>query len=353
MRTSSRSRPDTWETAGDRPGGRGPGAAAHSLRIGRVAGVPLEVHWSFFLLLALVAVLEIPYGLAGIGAGLVWVAALFAFVILHELAHCMVARRRGGKVLGILLLPIGGMSRMARIPEEPADEAAIAIAGPAMSFGLGALLLLVALAIGASVWPPGIVTGSWWARLGWLNVALGIFNLLPALPMDGGRVLRATLARRLPRIAATRIAAGVARVLAVGLVIAGVIWDIWLVPIGVFVYLGARREVAQALTGERTRAPGAGAAGWGGAPPGWGAPPAGWDTAPGSTYYPPPGSGMPPQPVWPPPTWPPPAWPPPTWPPPAWPPPAGGTQGGDTAQPRRTAGSTPGASENNEQSTLR
>jgi Zn-dependent protease len=241
----------TWAARDGRGGGspRGTrrGHAAHSVPVGRLFGIPLEVHWTFVLLVALVLMATLPTGAAGVVGGLLWVLALFASVVVHELAHCLVARPRGGDVLGILLLPIGGVSRMARLPSAPADETAIALAGPVTSLGIGALLLVLgAVAAGASFWPPTLVDGSWLARLGWLNLLLGLFNLLPALPMDGGRVLRAGLSRRRSRVRATTIAARVAKVVAAGLVVAGVLSDIWLVLIGVFVYLGASGEEAQA-----------------------------------------------------------------------------------------------------------
>src|SRR5487761_1024558 len=222
------------------------GAARRSIPLGRIAGIRLQMHWSFLLLLGFVVLAEWGGGASAMLAGAVWIAVLFGCVVLHELAHCVVARHRGATVLGILLLPLGGMSRMDRMPEAPKDEAAIAAAGPATSLGLGALALIAGALIGSSVWPPTLVAGSWWARIGWLNLLLGLFNLLPALPMDGGRILRASLARRVPRLQATRIAVAVARVLAFGLIVAGVFWDFWLVLIGIFVYVGAASEKAQA-----------------------------------------------------------------------------------------------------------
>jgi Zn-dependent protease len=281
--------PDNRTTPGDRPTRRGVDTAAHSLRIGKLFGIPLQVHWSFLLLVALVVVAEWPAGAGGIVGGLIWVAALFASVVVHELAHCLVARRRGGTVLGILLLPIGGMSRMGELPTSPADEAAIAAVGPATSLLLGGLLLAVGALAGSAIWPPTLVAGSWLARLGWLNLLLGVFNLLPALPMDGGRVLRAGLARRLPRLAATRVAASVARVLAIGLIVAGVFYDFWLVFIGVFVFMGASREVSIARAEELAkRGPPSAWIWWGGG----GTPPPGWNG------WAPPGSSTPQAPPW-------------------------------------------------------
>lgn len=294
--------PDRGAAGNGRPARRAGGAAAHSLRIGRIFGIPLEVHWSFLLLIGLVLAAEWGAGTGAIVGGLVWVAALFACVVVHELAHCLVARRRGGTVLGILLLPIGGMSRMDRIPERSADEAAIAAIGPATSLVLGGLFLSIGALVGSSVWPPTLVAGSWFARLGWLNLLLAAFNLLPALPMDGGRVLRAALARWLPRTAATRVAASVAKVLAVGLIVAGVLYDFWFVLIGIFVFLGASGEESMARAEELAKQPPPppGWGSWGGwyAPPsagrgGWGFPQGGGGSYPpsqdagGSGGYPP------------------------------------------------------------------
>jgi Zn-dependent protease len=227
-----------------------PSKARHALTVGRIAGIPLELHWSFFALLALVVLAQLSGGAAAVGAGLAWIGILFASVVVHEVAHCVVARRRGVQVLGILLLPIGGMSRMGSLPGDPAGEAAVAAAGPAASFAIGAVAIVAGALLGSHVFPPTLVVGSWWARVGWLNVFLGAFNLLPGFPMDGGRLLRAALARRRTPLAATRIAVRVAYVVAVGLVVTGIVWDLWLVVIGVFVYLGATAELAQAYAAE-------------------------------------------------------------------------------------------------------
>jgi Zn-dependent protease len=274
--------PERGTTVGRRPPRGAGGEAPHSLRIGRLFGIPLQVHWSFPLLLALVVLAEWPAGAGAVVGGLVWVAALFACVVAHELAHCLLARRRGGTVLGILLLPIGGMSRMDALPSSPGDEAAIAAVGPATSLALGGVLLVVGALVGNSIWPPTLLAGSWWARLGWLNLLLGVFNLLPALPMDGGRVLRAGLARHLPRLVATRIAVTVARVLALALVIVGLFYDFWFVVIGVFVFLGASREEAIARAEELAKQRPPASAWWHGwPPPGGRAGQGGWDTRAG------------------------------------------------------------------------
>jgi stage IV sporulation protein FB len=208
------------------------------LVVGRVAGIEIRVHPTFWILVALAAV-------GGFGPpvrALAWLGLLFASVTLHELAHSLVARRRGIPVEGIVLLPIGGVSEMARLPDRPRDELAVAVAGPAASVGVAAVLLALASASGAGAFPPGLVAGPLLRRLGWTNLLLAGFNLLPAFPLDGGRVLRALLAGRMGLEAATRAAAAVGRRIAVALGVAGLLFEPWLVFIAVFVYVGARAE---------------------------------------------------------------------------------------------------------------
>jgi len=214
----------------------------HSLPIGSVARIPLRLHWTFVLLLAFVVAVDWTHGSRFVLDGLVWIVALFASVVAHEVAHCVVARRRGARVVGIVLIPLGGLSRLEAMPEAPDDELAVAAAGPLTSLVLGAGLLAVGFLSGARVLPPTLFVGSWWARLGWLNVVLGLFNLLPALPMDGGRVLRALLARHRSHLEATVLASRVARYLAVAMIAVGFVWDVWLLLIGLFVLVGASAE---------------------------------------------------------------------------------------------------------------
>ena len=218
---------------------------ANSLPLGRLFGVPLFVHWTFFLLLVFVVAVYSADSSRAILRGVVWIIAVFASVLIHETAHCVVARREGVVVDDILLLPIGGVSEMRSMPRKPGEELAMAIAGPLTSLGLALLFGLVALASGASLWPPTLLGGPWLVRLAWLNALLGAFNLLPALPMDGGRVLRAGLAMHESRSKATKQAAQVARVLALVMIALGVVWDFWLVLIGIFVILAAGAEEAE------------------------------------------------------------------------------------------------------------
>lgn len=232
-----------------------------SVPVGRIAGIPVDLHWTFAFLVALVVWAYWGSGARAVAVALLWVVGLFASVLVHETAHCLVGRRRGAKVDDILLLPIGGLSRMEHIPEAPEDELAIALVGPATSVVLGLALLGTALLAGARVLPPSLSSGSWLAVMGWLNLLLGAFNLLPALPMDGGRVLRALLARRRSRLEATVAAARIARGLAMAMIVVGVFYDVWLILIGLFVLMGARSEESQArrsdavTRGGRTREP--------------------------------------------------------------------------------------------------
>jgi len=214
--------------------------------LARLFGVDIRVHWTFLLLIALVALVSSDR--SQFLMNLLWILAVFGSVLPHELSHCFVARRRGAVVNDILLTPIGGMSEMQQIPQSPSDEATIAVVGPLTSVALGLVIAGIGAMAGARLWPPTLFAGSWFARLAWLNLALGGFNLLPALPMDGGRVFRALLARHHDRRSATRIAGRVARVLAVAMAIVGILYDYWLVIIAIFVWVGARSEESAANT---------------------------------------------------------------------------------------------------------
>ncbi|MHB1987221.1 MAG: site-2 protease family protein [Acidimicrobiales bacterium] len=213
-----------------------------SLTIARVAGVPIRVHWTFSLLILYVALSPGGTTASVAGTDALWLGVLFASVTAHELSHSIVARRLGLEVRDIVLLPIGGVSEIVGMEISPAVESRVAIAGPLASVLLGVLFLLIALATGASLWPPALSTGSWLTRIGWLNLALAAFNLLPALPMDGGRVFRSLLARSGNRVRATRTAAAVAGAFGVAMVAYGLERDYFLVLIGAFVLMGATSE---------------------------------------------------------------------------------------------------------------
>lgn len=231
--------------------------------------MPIRVHWSFSLLVLLVAFSYrgAPYSVIATTA--LWIAVLFGSVTVHELSHSLVAMRLGLKVHDIILLPIGGVSEIEGIESTAETEGKVAIAGPLASVLLGAVLLGVAAATGAALWPPSFSSGSWLTRVGWLNLALAAFNLLPALPMDGGRVFRSLLARGGDVVRATKIAAVVAGVFGAAMIGYGVVRDFFLVLIGAFVLFGASAEwqaarvraatagltVGQLMHGDATAAP--------------------------------------------------------------------------------------------------
>ena len=224
-----------------------------SLTLGRIAGVNIRVHVSFLLLVVLLLPIGPGASAATAAAEAAWIFLVFACVVVHELAHCVVAQRRGIVVKDVLLLPIGGVSELESVPDDPRLELAISAAGPLTSLGIGVVAAGAGLAIGTAVWPPALLGGSLLARVAWMNVLLGGFNLLPALPLDGGRILRAGLSLGLGRSRATRISASVGRIGGVVLALVGLWYDIWLVLIGAFVYLGATSEARSEQIASRLR----------------------------------------------------------------------------------------------------
>ncbi len=224
-----------------------------SFAVGRVAGIEIRVHVSFLVLVALFVAAAPEAGVESALVSVGWLVAIFSCVVVHELSHCFVARSRGAQVDEILLFPLGGVSKLRKLPESPQDEFAIAIVGPMTSIVLGVLAAALCMATGHSLLPLDFVSGSWLARLAWLNLILGAFNLLPAFPLDGGRVLRSLLERDRDLETATRVATRVGHVLAGGLMIAGFLFDVWLLLIGLFVYLGASAEEAATIVHARLR----------------------------------------------------------------------------------------------------
>lgn len=220
--------------------------AGSSLTVARIAGIPVRIHWTFPLLLALVAIGDEPTGTRATLEGLAWVLALFVCVVAHEVAHCVVARHHGATVRGIVLFPLGGMSQLESMPTGWSDEFRIAAIGPLTSIAIGGAFGAIAFVVGSRAWPPTLFAGPWLVRLAWLNLLLGTFNLLPAIPMDGGRMLRAALERRRPRLDATVLACRVATWISIALIVVGLGYDFWLALIGIFVLVGSRAEEAVA-----------------------------------------------------------------------------------------------------------
>ncbi len=224
-----------------------------SLRIARVSGIDIRVHLSFLLIVAFFAVGGSQHGALGAAHGAATVLLLFTCVTLHELGHSLVAQRLGVPVKEILLLPIGGLARLGREPKTALHELLIAVAGPlvnivlavglaASAYGLwGSLFFYGALDSLASGTPPSVqgLVGTLLAA----NVMLAVFNLLPALPMDGGRVLRALLSMLWGQARATRWAATIGQVLAAGMGLLGLyLGHLGLALVGAFVFYGAGRE---------------------------------------------------------------------------------------------------------------
>jgi Zn-dependent protease len=197
-----------------------------SWRLGRLLGFPIDINLSFLLLLALVFV-----AFGGL-AGVTIVCLAFASVLLHELGHAVVARNLGVHVAGIELGFLGGAAKMVNLPRTANHELAIAAAGPAVSLILGGL----GLGLGALLHSPFVGT------IGWINFVIAGFNLIPALPMDGGRILRALLSKKLGFVRATDASVTVSRAVAIGFVVLGLGGAYQLLVLAPFLWLMGTRE---------------------------------------------------------------------------------------------------------------
>lgn len=230
---------------GDQPGG-----GRWSWRIGRIFGIEVRVHATFLILLGWVAMSHFMagHGLAMAASGVVFVLAVFAIIVLHELGHALTARRFGIATRDITLLPIGGVARLERMPTKPSQELLVAIAGPAVNVALALLLFAALLTMGTieDATHLTFVGGPFLAKLMWTNVALAAFNVIPAFPMDGGRVLRALLAMRTSYVRATDIAAMVGQGVALVFGLVGLFVNPFLVFIAFFVWIGAHAEAQMA-----------------------------------------------------------------------------------------------------------
>src|SRR5215212_928487 len=233
-----------------------------AFKIGRLSGIDVRVHWTFFLLLAFFAFIgyQEPGGLVGALTATITIVALFFCVLLHEFGHSLVAQRLGIKIHSITLLPIGGVSNLESLPEKPADEVKITVAGPLVNVVLAPIFFGVGLLLGAVPRLPADLftgigsVGQFFFYLGYINVVLALFNLLPAFPMDGGRILRALLATRLGAVRATEISSAVGQLFAVAFFLIGLIsGNLLLALVAVFIFFGASGESQMVRQRELTR----------------------------------------------------------------------------------------------------
>jgi Zn-dependent protease/predicted transcriptional regulator len=217
-----------------------------SLKLGRVLGIDVYLHLTFLLLLGFIGLSHwiAERSFAAAAQGMIFFLVLFLCVLLHEYGHALMARRYGIATKDITLLPIGGVARLERMPDQPSQELWVALAGPAVN-------VIIAAALGAwltftNAWEPisslSTTKGGLLERLFAVNIFLVAFNLLPAFPMDGGRVLRSLLAMRLEYARATRIAARIGQGMAVMFGFAGLFGNPMLLLIALFVWIGAGQE---------------------------------------------------------------------------------------------------------------
>lgn len=232
-----------------------------ALEIGTFFGIPVKVHWTFNLLILFIVGMGLYKGMntEELVGYLVFVLCLFLCVILHEYGHAIAARRYGVKTVDIIISPIGGLARLERLPKKPLQELVVAIAGPLVNVVLGLLIMggvLIAYndtsVFNVRTENEALTTLSgFFVMLIYANAALFFFNLIPAFPMDGGRILRALLSMKLGRIQATKIASYIGRGLAVILMLlAFYTGNYMLIIIGVFVFTMARAEYINVNTEE-------------------------------------------------------------------------------------------------------
>lgn len=217
-----------------------------SWKIGEFAGIGVYMHATFLLLIGWIVLTNLLAGGTAASAlqGVLFISLLFACVVAHEYGHALTARRYGIKTRDITLLPIGGVARLERMPDQPIQELWVALAGPAVNVVIAALLFVWLLLTGGLV--PldtlSVTGGSLLERLMVVNISLVLFNLIPAFPMDGGRVVRALLALRLEYSRATQIAATLGQGMALLLGLIGLFVNPLLIFTALFVWIGAAQE---------------------------------------------------------------------------------------------------------------
>ncbi len=227
-----------------------------SISLGRIAGTEVRIHLTFFLLLAWFGLVAGTSGGAAAGfAAVGFIIAIFACVLAHEYGHVLMARRFGIGTRDIILLPIGGVASIERMPDNPTQELLIALAGPAVNVVIAfVLIVFFGASFGSAESNPAIVQNmDFISRLAMVNVALVVFNLLPAFPMDGGRALKALLSYKLDKVTATRIAARIGQAAAFGLGFLGLFGNPLLIFVALFVFLAAGQEAYAVELGDATK----------------------------------------------------------------------------------------------------
>ena len=219
-----------------------------SIKIGRFSGIDVYMHLTFLVLISWVAFMHWRQGqnLVAVLSGVGFVLAVFFCVLLHEYGHALTARRFGVQTRDIILLPIGGLARLERLPENPIEEIWVALAGPAVNVVI-AVGLFLSLLLTATLEPIQMLTitaGPFLERLMFVNIFLVLFNLIPAFPMDGGRVLRAILATRLDYGRATQKAASIGQGIAFLFGIFGFFYNPFLIFIAIFIWFAASQEAS-------------------------------------------------------------------------------------------------------------
>lgn len=219
-------------------------------KLGRFAGIDVYVHATFLLLIGWVGYSHWlqNQNWSDVLTGILFILALFLCVVLHEYGHALTARKYGIKTRDITLYPIGGVARLERMPEKPIEELWVALMGPAVNVVIAAALFAYLSVAGgmAPITDLTISSGSFLQRLMMVNVSLVLFNLIPAFPMDGGRVLRALLAMRMDYVRATQVAANIGQGLAFVFGFIGLFSNPFLLFIAFFVWIGASQEASVA-----------------------------------------------------------------------------------------------------------
>ena len=223
-----------------------------NLNLGRISGIKIKIHWTFFFLIAWIVFDELKRGgnMQSVLFNISFVLAVFLCVVLHELGHALTAKRFGIRTKNITLLPIGGMASLDKIPESPRQEFLVVIAGPLVNVVIAILLYFIVpvqeyLHLDFTEIFETLMRFTLQNFLFYLfivNIGLVLFNLIPAFPMDGGRILRALLALKMNRVKATQIAASIGQFIAVIFLLIGLLYNPFLIFIALFIFLGAYGE---------------------------------------------------------------------------------------------------------------